>query len=301
MSSAPIVAHVAPNGFLGGPILQIFADAVKKGDFGALKIITSKETEGTKKAVATVPGGKVETIVLSYSDKASVVSALKGVDVLVSTFGGHGAQAPSEQILIEAAAEAKVKVYFNSDFGSDYDPETWGSAVYEPKKAHRAAAEKLGLKTVAIAPGSFAEAVRSPFFGINGDDWEISGDGNSPFALTTIRDIGHYAVRAVVLAHQDPVSFPSRLRIYSEVKTLNEYADINEKVTGQKINRIYVPREQLLEKWNAIGKEQPYFVLRVAADSPAHNFVGRSHNELLNPGEKYFKPTSWEEFVKSTL
>lgn len=63
------------------------------------------------------------------------------------------------------AAEAKVKVYFNSEFGSDYDPETWGSAVYEPKKAHRAAAEKLGLKTVAIATGAFSSFVRTPFFG----------------------------------------------------------------------------------------------------------------------------------------
>lgn len=64
------------------------------------------------------------------------------------------------------AAEANVAIYFNSEFGSDYDCETWGSYLYELKKAHRMTAEKLGLKTIAIATGAFAESARSPFFGV---------------------------------------------------------------------------------------------------------------------------------------
>ena len=37
---------------------------------------------------------------------------------------------------------------------------------FETKKAHGAAAEKLGIKTIAVAPRAFAQAFRSPFFGM---------------------------------------------------------------------------------------------------------------------------------------
>jgi hypothetical protein len=69
-------------------------------------------------------------------------------------------------------------------------------------------------------------------------------------------------------------------------------------VTGQKINKTYVPRQQFVDKWEAgLREENPYYVLRLAAESSGHNFSGISHNELLNPGQKYFKPKSWEEYV----
>lgn len=299
MSSAPVVALLGPNGYLGSGLLPSFVNATQSGDFARLVIVTSKESDSTKKATADVPG-KVDVFAVDYS-KTALKSAFKGVDVIVNTLGGHGAQAPVEKILIEAAAEAGVKTYFNSEFGSDYDLETWGSSVFEYKKAHRAAAEKLGLKVVAIATGGFSESLRSPFFGLNGDDWEISGDGNYPFAITAKRDIGLYTIRAILLAHKYPTSVPSRLRIYSEIKKFNEYVDITEQVTGRKINRIYVPHSEILKKWEEIKAENPYYVLRVAADSAAQDFLGTSHIELLNPGHKYFTPESWEESVKATL
>jgi hypothetical protein len=54
--------------------------------------------------------------------------------------------------------------------------------------------------------------------GINGADWEISGDGNYPFDLTDMTDIGRYTARAAILAYNEPDRVPSRLRVYSEVK-----------------------------------------------------------------------------------
>ena len=61
------------------------------------------------------------------------------------------------------ASEAGVKAYINSDFGSDYDPDTYGSAIWTPKKANREAAEKLGIKTVGISNGAFFNYMRTPF------------------------------------------------------------------------------------------------------------------------------------------
>jgi len=298
MSSAPVVAHVSPNGWLGKAILPVFVEAAKSGEFAKLKIITSKESDEVKQA-ANAANGKVEVAVVDYQDKSTLAAALKGVDIVINSMSTRDtAEAANEALIETIAAVGSVKAYFNSDFGSDYDPETWGSSIFEAKKAHRAAAEKLGIKTVAIAPGAFGTAVRTPFFGINGADWEISGDGNFPYALTDIGDIGRYAMRAAILVYNEPEKVPSRLRVYGEIKTWNEYADIHEKVTGQKVNRIYVPRERLLEQWNT-GNETPFFVLRIVADSLGHNFVGRDHNELLNPGQKYFKPKTWEEMISA--
>jgi len=299
MSSAPIVAHVSPNGWLGKTILPVFAEAAKNGDFSKLKIITSNESDAVKQAASLAPG-KVEVVALAYQDKPALEAALKGVDVVISTMGGHGAQASNEQSLIEAiAAVGTIKAYFNSDYGSDYEDETWGSSVFENKKVHREAAEKLGIKTVAVATGAFAQALRSPYFGINGADWEISGDGNFPFAITDMSDIGRYVARAAIVVHNEPEKVPRSLRVYSETKTLNEYASIHEQITGQKVNKIYIPREKLLEQWNSTGKENPFYVLRIIAESSGQNFVGRDHNELLNPGQKYFKPKTWEEIVRA--
>ncbi|KAF8321667.1 hypothetical protein DL93DRAFT_2072459, partial [Clavulina sp. PMI_390] len=143
--------------------------------------------------------------------------------------GGHGAQAAAQQALIEAAVEAKVKVYLNSDFGSDYDEQTWGAGDWESKKAHAANARALGLKTISIANGGFMSFTRYPFFGMVGPEWQIVEDGNSSFAVTDIPDAARYALRAIILAFQDPNSVPDRVRVYGDAKTLNEYAAVVER------------------------------------------------------------------------
>lgn len=93
---------VAPNGWLGKTILEVFVEAAKKGDFAKLKIITSKESDVVKQAVKAAPEN-IEVAVLEYQDKPALGVALKGVDVVISTMGGQGAQAANEQALIEAS------------------------------------------------------------------------------------------------------------------------------------------------------------------------------------------------------
>jgi len=93
----------APNGWLGKTILPIFVDAVKNGDFAKLVIITSNESDGVKQAVAAATPGQVEAVAIRYQDKPALEAALKDVDVVINTMGGHGAQAANEQALIEAS------------------------------------------------------------------------------------------------------------------------------------------------------------------------------------------------------
>ncbi|KAF8315640.1 NAD(P)-binding protein [Clavulina sp. PMI_390] len=301
--TGPVVAHVAPNGMVGKAFVPIFIEAVVEGEIAKLKLITSKETEILKEAVASAPSDKVELIVVDYKNKSALLAALQLTDVVVSTMGGQGASVGSEQALIKAASEAQVKVYFNSDFGSDYDEGTWGAASWEAKKAHAATARAFGLKTVSISNGVLMPFLRIPVLGVNGSEWEIIEDGNYSFALTHLPDVARYTLRAIILAYEDPSCIPDRVRVYSDAKTMNEYASIVERLTNTPVTRKYVPRAQLIVEWErSIGKnERPPLFLRIVAGTSATNFLGREHNELLNPGQKYFKPVSFEDFVKSTL
>lgn len=82
----------------------MFVDATKNDDFAKLVVVTSKESDATKKAVSEAPG-KVEVFAVDYS-KDALESAFEGVEVIVNTLGGHGAQASIDNALIEAGTYA---------------------------------------------------------------------------------------------------------------------------------------------------------------------------------------------------
>lgn len=82
------------------------------------------------------------------------------------------------------------------------------------------------------------------------------------------------------------------------LRTWNEYADIAEKLTSRHITRVYTSSEEAFIRYRS-GKESPHYALRAVIGSKAYDFSDSTDNELLNPGEKYFKPVSFEEVVKA--
>lgn len=99
--SAPVVAWVGINGLLGAQTLPTFVEAAKSGEFASLKLLARSETDAISKAVAE-GSGKVSKAIINYDDKSSLVAALKGANVLVSTIGWHGEQAAPALALVEA-------------------------------------------------------------------------------------------------------------------------------------------------------------------------------------------------------
>lgn len=72
---------------------------------------------GREKKMAAAPG-KVTISIVDYSNKAIVAEALKGADVLVSTFGHQGAYEPLEAVLIQAGklpSHSILSFLFNLD------------------------------------------------------------------------------------------------------------------------------------------------------------------------------------------
>jgi hypothetical protein len=65
---------------------------------------------------------------------------------------------------------------------------------------------------------------------------EISGDGNTPSAITDLRDIGRYVAKIVA----DPRTLNKMVFAYNTVKTPNEIYSLLEELSGEKLERKYV-------------------------------------------------------------
>jgi hypothetical protein len=68
------------------------------------------------------------------------------------------------------------------------------------------------------------------------NDQPIPGDGNIPFAITDIADIGIYTARIIA----DPRTLNHMVFAYNEVYTQNQVYDLIEKLSGEELKRNYV-------------------------------------------------------------
>jgi hypothetical protein len=59
-----------------------------------------------------------------------------------------------------------VKVYIGSDYGFDYMASTQEVAIFDWKKVHNAACEKLGLHSITVCCGAFMDWLRTPLCGM---------------------------------------------------------------------------------------------------------------------------------------
>lgn len=69
-------------------------------------------------------------------------------------------------------------------------------------------------------------------------------------------------------------------------------------LTGNTVQRVYHNKEEVEKRYHA-GTESPYFVLQLVAPTNLHDFSDCNHNELLNPGQRYFTPRSFEVSLKA--
>lgn len=65
---------------------------------------------------------------------------------------------------------------------------------------------------------------------------EIVGDGNTPLALTDLRDIGRYVARIIT----DDRTLNKMVFAYNTVLTQNEIFGLLEEISGEQITRNYV-------------------------------------------------------------
>ncbi|RLM91466.1 hypothetical protein C2845_PM08G07630 [Panicum miliaceum] len=154
-------------------------------------------------------------------EQASLVSAVRAADVVISTLGSL--QIADQTRLIDAIKEAgNVKRFFPSEFGLDVDR----TGIVEPGKT------LLSGKALAQGPPA--------------DKAVVLGDGNAKAVYVEEGDIGTYTV----LAADDPRAENKTLYVRPPANTLshNELLALWEKKSGRAFEREYIPEEAVLKQ-----------------------------------------------------
>ena len=171
------------------------------------------------------------------SSQEALVSALKGIDILISAIG------PMEQLeqipLATAAKTAGVKLFAPCAFVTVMPVGV--HVLRDQKEEVYNHIKRLHLPYVIIDCGwwyqiSFPALPSGKIdyaVGIPGQ--AIAGDGNVPSALTDLRDIGPYVARLI----KDERAVNKYVLIYNEMWTPNQVYDLLEKLSEEKLPRKY--------------------------------------------------------------
>lgn len=185
-------------------------------------------------------------------DHASLVKAIKQVDVVMSTVGHE--QLSDQVKIIDAIKEAgNVKRFFPSEFGNDVD------RVHAVEPAKTAFATKAKVRRTIEAEGIPYTYVSSNFFagyflptlaqpGVAApprDKVVILGDGNPKGVFNKEDDIGTFTIKAV----DDPRTLNKILYVRPPKNTysFNDLVSLWEKKIGKTLEKIYIPEEQVVK------------------------------------------------------
>ena len=189
------------------------------------------------------------------NDHASLVNAIKQVDVVISTVGSL--QLADQTKIIAAIKEAgNVKRFLPSEFGNDVDRTNAvepAKSTFAVKSQIRRAIEAEGIPYTYVSSNCFA-GYFLPTLAQPGlfapppprDKLVILGDGNVKSVFNKEDDIGAFTIKAV----DDPRTLNKILYIKpsKNIYTFNELVSLWEKKIGNTVEKIYVPEEQLLKQ-----------------------------------------------------
>ncbi|GLJ19457.1 hypothetical protein SUGI_0351180 [Cryptomeria japonica] len=188
----------------------------------------------------------------SIDDYASLVEAVKKVDVVISTVG---AQQIADQInLIKAIKDVgTVKRFFPSEFGIDVDKiqeEGPTKSMLELKVKIRRAIEAEGIPYTYVVANSFAGYFLANFaqLGLTApprDKIVIYGDGTVKSVYSKEEDVGTFTIKAV----DDPRTLNKILYLRPPASTIstNDLVALWEAKIGKTLEKVYLSEEQVLK------------------------------------------------------
>nr|AYU75192.2 isoflavone reductase [Bulbophyllum morphologorum] len=194
-------------------------------------------------------GAEVKIVHGDLNNHESLVSAIKQVDIVISTVGGL--QIADQVNIIAAIKEAgNIKRFLPSEFGLDpervskIEPAT---SALAPKIAIRQAIKAEGIPYTLVSSNYFAGyslptlAQASP----PTDKIIIFGDGNTKGVFVDEDDIGIYTIKAA----NDPRTLNKivYIRPPGSISSHNELISIWEKKTGKTLERIYLSEEEVIK------------------------------------------------------
>ncbi|PSD67830.1 hypothetical protein C7G49_19410, partial [Acinetobacter pittii] len=188
----------------------------------------------------------------SIDDYASLIGALKKVDVVISTVGAP--QVADQFNLIKAIKEVgTIKRFFPSEFGNDVDKhsaEEPMKSMFDLKIKLRRTIEAEGIPYTYVVPGCFADYFLTNLsqLGLTApprDKVVIYGDGNAKAVYVKEEDVGTFTIKAV----DDPRTLNKILYLRPPHNTIstNDLVALWEKKIGKTLEKVYLSEEQVLK------------------------------------------------------
>ncbi|KAJ9132854.1 hypothetical protein P3X46_033680 [Hevea brasiliensis] len=192
-------------------------------------------------------------------DAENLVEALKLVDVVICSIPSK--QVLDQRLLIKAIKEAGcIEKFIPSEFGADPDKvqiSDMDQNFYSMKSEirHLIEAEDIPYTYICcnllmsyLLPSLIQPGLKTP----PRDKVTVFGNGNVKGVFVKVEDVAAFTICAI----DDPRTLNKvlYLRPSGNVYSLNELVEIWESKIGKKLDRIYVPEDQLLKKI----KETPY-------------------------------------------
>lgn len=110
--------------------------------------------------------------------------------------------------------------------------------------------------------------------------------------------MARFTLEAVLLAHSDILKCPDELEVYSDIRTLREYAKAFDKESGDKIQINAVPLSEFLVEYKKETAFEKLIMIMFAEG--VYNYSNSIGNQLLNPNESVWKLKKIEDYAKET-
>ncbi|EIW63468.1 uncharacterized protein TRAVEDRAFT_161801 [Trametes versicolor FP-101664 SS1] len=305
-STKASIAVLGGTGTLGEDISTVLLTEFRE-TFPTVRVFTRDPSSSKAQAFAQ-KGADVVALDIDTLDKA-----LTGIDVVVNVLPTSLSEEVRSKVN-EAVIKSGPKVYFLSEFGLDHrvaDFSGYEHPEWAGKKRLAAETRKLAqgkTKVIAVYSGVFVEFLVSSFLGpILGFDlannvFTSYGPATSKFGSTGKSDIGRTVGRLAVLA-LDPstsASVPDEVRIAGSTTSYENVRDITARVKGVPKGEIKIEDLDKLEQDLRAQKGKGDFLLYIRlATGKGWGDLSENANELVNPGQKFWKWKTVEDEVRT--
>ncbi|KAL1316451.1 hypothetical protein HN51_068642 [Arachis hypogaea] len=216
-------------------------------------LITAANPESKEQLLESYQKSGVTLLEGDINDHASLVKAIKQVDVVICAAGRLLIE---DQVKIIAAIKeaGNVKRFFPSEFGLDVDRHDALEPVrevFEEKAKIRRLVEEAGIPYTYLCCHAFTGYFLRNLSQLDTtvpprDKVYIQGDGNVKGAYITEADVGTYTIKAA--ADSRTLNKAFHIRLPKNYLTFNEVVSLWEKKIGKTLERIYVPEEKVIEQ-----------------------------------------------------
>lgn len=244
------------TGMLGNRIAGHLLD---QPDLALRLLVRAAAPAGTGKARAAdaLVARGAEVVLGDVTDPASLDTATRGVDVVVSALqGGPDIIVDGQIALAESAARNGARRFLPSDFAIDLFSAPEGAPQFDMRRRADGVIDAMGMEVVHVLNGGFMDMMLDPntpgMVDLTAGTVMVWGTGDEPFNLTTVDDTARFTAKVAT----DPADLSGVRYVSGAETTFNTIIDEIERVSGTTLTR------------NVLGSAEDLRRITAEADDP---------------------------------